>query len=206
MTTGDAPSTNGPLSEEQIRAATVGELLPLSAPILIVDYDPAWPQLFNEEADRIRTALTDVALMIEHVGSTSVPGLAAKPKIDILLVVPDSADEARYVPSLEAAGFVLRIREPDWYEHRVFKGPGTDINLHVFSANCPEIERMLGFRDWLRNNADDRLLYERTKRQLAQQEWEYMQNYADAKSAVVAEIIARSHDRSPHRSFGPSPV
>jgi GrpB-like predicted nucleotidyltransferase (UPF0157 family) len=192
MTTDDAPSANGPLSEEQIRAATVGELRPLSAPILIVDYDPAWPQLFNEEAARIRTALEDVALTIEHVGSTSVPGLAAKPKIDILLVVPDSADEARYVPSLEAAGFVLRIREPDWYEHRVFKGPGTDINLHVFSANCPEIERMLSFRDWLRNNADDRLLYERTKRHLALQEWEYMQNYADAKSAVVAEIIARS--------------
>ena len=88
--------------------------------------------------------------LLEHAGSTSVPGLAAKPRIDIMLAVPDSADEPSYVPALEAAGYVLRIREPDWYEHRVFKGPDTDVNLHVFSAGCPEIARMLLFRDWLR--------------------------------------------------------
>src|SRR5690606_29898587 len=101
--------------------------------------------LFEREAKRIRSALGDRALRVEHVGSTSVPGLCAKPVIDILLVVPDSSDEASYVPALEAAGYKLRIREPEWFEHRLFKGPDTDINLHVFSEGASEIERMLCF-------------------------------------------------------------
>ena len=132
------------------------------------------------------------ALRIEHAGSTSVPGLAAKPIIDLLLVVADSAQEDAYAPALEAAGYVLRIREPNWYQHRMFKGPDTDINLHVFSSGCPEIDRMLVFRDWLRSNAADRDLYARTKVALAQKEWKYVQNYADAKIVVIEEIIARA--------------
>src|SRR6266513_4010027 len=109
-----------PSTEEQIRVAQVGELVPLVAPIQIVDYDPEWPRLYEREAERVQSTLGDRVLLIEHVGSTSVPGLAAKPRIDILLVVADSADEQAYVPVLEAAGYVLRIREPDWYEHRAF--------------------------------------------------------------------------------------
>jgi GrpB-like predicted nucleotidyltransferase (UPF0157 family) len=182
-----------PLTEEYMRAVTIGELHPVSGRIQLSDYDPAWPQLFAREADRVRAVLGERALRIEHVGSTAVPGLAAKPIIGMLLVVPDSADEAAYVPALEEhAGYVLRIREPDWYQHRLFKGPDTDINLHVFSAGCAEIERMLLFRDWLRTNPADRELYERTKRELAQREWTYVQNYADAKSAVVQDIITRA--------------
>ena len=181
-----------PQTEEQLRAAHIGELTPLAGPIQIVDYDPEWPRLFEREVERIQAALSDRVLMLEHVGSTSVPGLAAKPRIDILLAVADSADEQAYVPALEAAGYVLRIREPDWYEHRVFKGPDTDVNLHVFSQGCTEIDRMLLFRDWLRNNASDLLLYERTKRELARKDWQYMQNYADAKTDVVEEILARA--------------
>ena len=129
---------------------------------------------------------------MEHAGSTSVPGLAAKPIIDIVLVVADSADEPAYAPPLEAAGYLLKIREPDWHEHRLFKGPDTDIHLHVFSFGCPEIDRMLLFRDWLRGNAPDRDLYIQTKRALAQQEWGRGQDYADAKTAVVKEIMARA--------------
>src|SRR2546422_6724524 len=129
-------ATHVPLTEEQIRDAHVGELVPLVGPIQIVDYDPEWPRLFKREAERIQSALGDRVLLIEHVGSTSVPGLAAKPRIDVLLVVADSADEPTYVPPLEAAAYVLRIREPNWYEHRVFKGPDMDINLHVFSPGC----------------------------------------------------------------------
>ena len=175
-----------------MRAVTIGELQSAAGGIHLSAYDPAWPRLFAREADRVRAVLGERALRIEHVGSTSVPGLAAKPIIDMLLVVPDSADEAAYVPALEQAGYVLRVREPDWYQHRLFKGPDTDINLHVFSAGCAEIERMLLFRDWLRANAADRDLYERTKRELVQREWKYVQNYADAKSAVVREILARA--------------
>jgi GrpB-like predicted nucleotidyltransferase (UPF0157 family) len=181
-----------PLTEAQIQAVTIGAPVILNRPILIVDYDPEWPQLFEREAARIRSVLRDRILSIEHVGSTSVPELAAKPRIDILLVVANSADEATYVPALESVGYVLTIREPDWYEHRMLKGPDTDINLHVFSSGCAEIERMLLFRNWLRYNLDDRRLYERTKRELAQQSWKYMQNYADAKSAVVTGILERA--------------
>ena len=181
-----------PLTEEQIRAGLVGELVPLVAPIQIVDYDPEWPRLYKREAERVKSTLGDRVLLIEHVGSTSVPGLAAKPKIDMLLVVADSADESAYVPALEAVAYVLRIREPDWYEHRMFKGPDTDINLHVYSSGCREIDRMLLFRDWLRSNESDRRLYERTKRELARNDWKYMQNYADAKTEVVEEILIRA--------------
>lgn len=179
------------MTEEQIRAATVGEPRVHGGPIELVDYDPAWPELFARKAQRIAAALGERALRIEHVGSTAVPGPAAKPIIDILLVVADSADEEIYAPALEAAGYVLRIREPDWYEQRMFNGPDRNVNLHVLSEGCPEIERMLLFRDRLRNNQADRELYERTKRELARRNWKYVQNYADAKTALVEEIIAR---------------
>ncbi len=116
-------ATHVPLTEEQIQAAQVGKLAPLAGPIHIADYDHEWPRLFEREAERIRAALGDRVLLLEHVGSTSVPGLAAKPKIDMLLVVADSADELAYVPALEAAGYVLQIREPDWYQHRMFFFP-----------------------------------------------------------------------------------
>lgn len=140
----------------------------------------------------MRTALAEQALRIEHAGSTSVPGLAAKPVIDMVLVVADSANERAYAPELESAGYVLRIREPEWFEHRMFQGANPAVNLHVFSSRCPEVDRMLRFRDWLRVNAADRELYQRTKVALAQQEWEQVQDYADAKSAIVGEILARS--------------
>jgi GrpB-like predicted nucleotidyltransferase (UPF0157 family) len=121
-----------------------------------------------------------------------VPGLAAKPIIDIVLKVPDSADEPAYLPALEAVGYRLVIREPHWYQHRVFKGPDTNINLHVFSANCPEAQRMLIFRDWLRSHEVDRQLYAASKRELANRSWTYIQNYADAKTDVVTQILRRA--------------
>jgi GrpB-like predicted nucleotidyltransferase (UPF0157 family) len=114
----------------------------------------------------------------------------------MLLVVANSAGEPSYLPALEFAGYVLTIREPDWFEHRVFKGPDTDVNLHVFSSGCSEIDRMLLFRDWLRSNESDRHLYEHTKRELARNNWKYVQNYADAKTSVVEEILARAKTSS----------
>lgn len=178
--------------EEEILAARIGDIPVLNGPVYLAEYDPEWPRLFAREAERVRAILGDRVVLLEHVGSTSVPGLAAKPRIDMLLVVPDSADEPAYVAPLEAAGYILRIREPEWYQHRVLKGPDTDVNLHVFSSGCVEIERMLLFRDWLRSHPDDRQLYERTKRELAQKTWKYIQHYADAKSGVVEEIMARA--------------
>jgi GrpB-like predicted nucleotidyltransferase (UPF0157 family) len=166
----------------------------LDGPIYLAPYDPSWPLIFEREEKRTRGALGERAIVLEHAGSTSIPGLSAKPKIDIVLGVADSADEPSYVPDMEAAGYVLRIREPDWHEHRLFKGPDpdTNINLHLFTVGCMEIERMLRFRDHLREDAADRQLYESAKTELAQRTWDYTQSYADAKSEVVEEIIARA--------------
>ena len=185
------------VSDEDLQAVTVGDLVVHGTTIHLAEYDPAWPGLYEREAVRIRATLGDRVRLLEHVGSTSVPGLAAKPVIDIVLAVPDSADELAYVPDMEVAGYVLRIREPDWFEHRLFKGPDTNVNLHTFTEGCAEIDRMTGFRDWLRVHDDERELYERTKRGLAAREWRHVQHYADAKSKVVEGIVARSRADRP---------
>jgi GrpB-like predicted nucleotidyltransferase (UPF0157 family) len=183
---------NGQTSEDYLAAVTIGERVPHNAPVTLAEPDPAWPAMFAQEHARISAALGGRALILEHVGSTSVPGLPAKPIIDILLVVPDSSDEPAYVPDLEAAGYVLRLREPDWHQHRLFKGPEIPINLHVFSPGSSEIPRMLGFRDHLRAHPDARDRYARTKRVLAAQTWTHVQHYADAKSEVVESILAEA--------------
>jgi GrpB-like predicted nucleotidyltransferase (UPF0157 family) len=184
--------------DRELAEVTIGGPRPLLAPIEIRDYDSNWPRLYEREEARIRSVLGEGATRIEHVGSTSVPGLPAKPVIDIVLEVADSAHEAAYVPALEADGYSLRIREPDWFEHRVFKGPDTDVNVHVFTVGCEEVGRMVLFRDWLRTNAADRRLYAERKRELAGREWKYMQQYADAKTAVVDEIMARATGEEPN--------
>lgn len=181
-----------PASDDELAAARIGPVEFLDGPVTLADYDPAWPAVYAREETRIRSALGERALLLEHVGSTSVPNLAAKPRIDIALVVADSADEESYVPSLEAAGYVLRIREPDWHEHRLFSRIELELNLHVFSLGSVEIERLLRFRDHLRSNEADRLLYERTKRELAGRTWRHVQHYADAKTNVVEEILERA--------------
>jgi GrpB-like predicted nucleotidyltransferase (UPF0157 family) len=181
-----------PTSEEYLRAVTIGEREPHQAPVELAEYDPGWPALYRREEGKIRGALGERALLVEHAGSTSVPGLAAKPVIDVVLEVADTTDEAAYVPALEAAGYVLRIREPEWFEHRLLKGDDPSVHLHVFPAGCSEVERMLRFRDHLRADDADRELYERTKRELAGQTWEHVQHYADAKSEVVEQIMGRA--------------
>ncbi len=180
-------------SLEEVQAITIGPVAKLAdGKVVLVPYDPEWPALFEREAARVRAALGHRVRLLEHVGSTSVPGLSAKPIIDMVLAVPDSSDEPTYVPDLEAAGYVLRIREPDWFEHRLFKGPDTIIGLHTFSEGSSEIRKMLLFRDWLRTHDDDRDLYRRAKLELAERRWEFTQQYADSKSTVVHEILARA--------------
>jgi GrpB-like predicted nucleotidyltransferase (UPF0157 family) len=178
--------------DKELAKVTIGEPRTLDRPIEIREYDPEWPLLYEREEERIRSILGERVVRIEHAGSTAVPGLPAKPIIDIALEVPDSTAESRYVADMEAAGYVLRIREPDWFEHRLFRGPDTNVNLHVFTAGCAEVDRMLLFRDWLRGNAADRELYADAKRELASHDWKYGQQYADAKTAVVREIMSRA--------------
>jgi GrpB-like predicted nucleotidyltransferase (UPF0157 family) len=179
-------------TDEDLMRLTVGDRRPLDGPVTLADYDPVWPERYEALARVIQRALGDLVLLVEHVGSTSVPGLVAKPIIDIVLAVADSANEEAYVPALEAEGYALRIREADWYDHRMLKGGGTEVNLHVFSAGCPEIDRMLLFRDVLRADPAERERYAAVKRRLAAQHWRHVQNYADAKTAVVEEILSRA--------------
>lgn len=160
--------------------------------IQLAEYDAAWPALFTHEAARIRGALGARAIQIEHVGSTAVPGLAAKPVIDIVVAVADSADEPDYAPLLQGSGYRLCFREPDWHEHRLFNAPKGGVNVHVFSFGAHEIKRMLMFRDRLRRVAEDRDRYAQVKRALVQRRWPSVQDYADAKSEIVREILARA--------------
>ena len=181
-----------PVSDEDLQRVRLEPLTPHQGTITLVESDPTWPALFDREAVRVRGALGPAVMQLEHVGSTSVPGLVATPIIDMALVVRDSADESGYVPALTQAGYRLVIREPDWFEHRLLKGPDTDINLHVLSAGSEEVDRMLRFRDRLRADESDRELYARTKRSLAQQQWRHVQHYAQAKSEVVEQILDRA--------------
>ena len=160
--------------------------------IVMVDYDPRWPEKFQKHAALLSQSLGAKALAIEHIGSTSVPGLAAKPIIDITVLVEDSRDEAAYLPALLAAGYILRVREPDWHEHRMLRTPDLDVHVHIFSAGCEEVTRQVAFRDRLRSNLEDRLRYETLKRMLAKEDWPDMDAYARAKTEVVEEITARA--------------
>ena len=178
--------------EDRLREITIGKPTRINGQIALEDYNPEWPRIFAALAEEIRAGLGDRALALEHVGSTSVYGLASKPVIDIHLVVADSSDEPAYVPPLERIGYVLRIRETKWHRHRLLERHHPEVNLHVFPENCRETGRVLLFRDWLRMNDDDRLLYENTKRSLASRTWSYVQEYAEAKSEVVEAILARA--------------
>ena len=191
MTSLPPPPSGEPSTQEQLDAAFLGAQPRLTSKVQVVDYDPEWPSLFDREQRRIRGILGETVLQLDHVGSTSVPGLAAKPIIDIDLTVADSGNETDYLPALEDQGYRLVIREPDWEEHRALKGPDTNINLHVWSTGADEPRRHLLFRDWLRTHDSDRLLYDTTKRDVANHDWQYISEYNDAKAPVILEIYAR---------------
>jgi len=171
-----------------------GQVVPVGQAVAgrieLAEYDPTWPRTYAREARRIRDALGDRLLRIEHVGSTSVPVLAAKPIVDIVIEVADAADEDRYGPALESAGFALRIREPDWFSHRLFRDVQESVNLHVFSEGCSERDRMVRFRNVLRGSDAERDRYARAKHELATRQWTSVQRYADVRGA-----IAQSWDR-----------
>jgi len=186
------PAPDPEVREAWLAEVTIGPLEFLDGPVTLHDYDARWPQRYVREEQRIRHALGDGVIRLEHVGSTSVPGLVAKPRIDILLVVSDPADEASYVPALQAAGYTLRVREPDWHEHRRFNRAATELNLHVFGPSSPEVERLVRFRDRLPSHPADRERYAAAKRRLAARHWRHMQDYADAKSDVVEAILRRA--------------
>lgn len=185
------PASYDPHATNADPSVPVNTDTPLNGSVILVDYDPDWPGMYADEERRIRAALGDRALAVEHIGSTSVPGLCAKPCIDVSLAVVDSSDEAAYVPDLEVAGYVLRRREPEWHEHRVFKSTRINMNLHVWTAGDPIIDKHIAFRDWLRRQPEDRDHYASEKRRLAAQHWATMNDYANAKDDIVREIEQR---------------
>lgn len=167
--------------------------------ILVVDHDPSWPARFDAERAKIRRALGPAAVSIDHIGSTAVPGLSAKPIIDIAIGVADVTDD-RYVPALLAAGYEMRVHEPT---HRMLRTPTLDVHVHVYDAGSQAIIDHLELRDHLRRDRGDRELYETTKRQLAAMEWPSMNHYAEAKTDVITTIRRRAEART--RGEGRSP-
>jgi GrpB-like predicted nucleotidyltransferase (UPF0157 family) len=157
------------------------------APIRIEEYTDAWPARFERERARIVAELGSV--VVEHIGSTSVPGLAAKPIVDILVAVEDPLDPA-LAAGLERAGYVLRVDEP---HHRMFRTPERDVHVHVWPAGSDEVTRYLAFRDRLRTSEPDRRAYEALKRELATRDWDDMNDYAEAKGALIRAILHRHH-------------
>ncbi|MBB5891157.1 NADAR domain-containing protein [Kutzneria kofuensis] len=159
--------------------------------ITIVEYDPAWPARFRSERARIRKALRDNALRIDHVGSTAVPGLAAKPVVDIQVSVADVEREDAYLPQLEAAGYHLRVRQPD---HRMVRTEQLDVHVHICPAGGRWERDHLLFGDWLRATPADRAAYEKLKRELATRKWFDMNQYAEAKGDLIDEILGRAKE------------
>ena len=184
-------------SLERLRAVTIGEIE--QRDIVLVDHDPAWHDRFAVESRRIRDRLGASALRIEHVGSTAVCCLVAKPIVDIVMVVPDASDEAAYVSQLEDAGYELRIREPAFFGHRMLRTTDRGVHLHVFGPDADEVDRMLAFRDMLRTDRSARQHCGQVKRDLAGRRWITMQHYADAKSDAIDDLLratgapSRSH-------------
>lgn len=163
--------------------------------IQLEEYSEEWPLKFEENSKIIQHAIGDVALQIEHIGSTSVPGLAAKPIIDLLLIVEDSSDESNYLNRMLDAGYHLRVREPDFHEHRMFRTADKDVHVHVFSKSSVEIDRYLVFRNRLRLFDKERKEYEAVKRELASKEWNDMNEYAKAKTEIIERIIVAGSDK-----------
>ncbi|GIF20808.1 GrpB-like predicted nucleotidyltransferase (UPF0157 family) [Actinoplanes tereljensis] len=176
---------------EQNATRLVGERPARWDHIVIEDYDPYWVTRFDDAAAPIRSALGSQIRGLEHVGSTSVPGLPAKPVIDIDLTLDDTEFEAAYLPPLEKLGYRLILREPWWHGHRMLIPPNADINLHVWPPHSPELVRHRLFRDWLRTHPDDRSRYADTKRRVARETAANPSDYNMAKNDVIDDIFTR---------------
>ena len=176
----DGPEAERPIDESFL----VGG--PEKRAIVLVPYDPDWPSRFTAHRERIISALGDTCRRVEHVGSTAVPGLTAKPIIDILVTVTEVDDDATYLRALEEAGYVLRVREPG---HRMVRTPDLDVHVHIWAHDSPEAAALVEFRDRLRCSSTSRDLYAATKQDLAAQDWPTMNHYADAKTEIIQQIL-----------------
>jgi len=193
MRTPPLPKPAGPLTPEQMAARVVGDRpAEVTKAITVSPYDPGWPARYRRAESRIRAALGARALAVDHVGSTAVPGLAAKDRVDIDLIVADPTTEDDYVPALAKAGYTLRTREPHWYEHRCLWTDDHTVSVHVFGPDCDEHLRHLILRDWLRAHPADRERYAAVKRQVAAEHPWSMAQYVAGKTAVIVDMLRRA--------------
>lgn len=162
---------------------------PEALTVRLHEYDERWPGAYLAHRRRILDALGGAAVAVEHIGSTSVPGLAAKPIIDLVVTVDDITTEEDYLPALVAAGYLLRVREPG---HRLVRTPERDAHVHIYESGAAAVDEYLLLRDRLRDDPDDRALYERTKRDLLSRPWDDMNAYANAKTDVIHAIKERA--------------
>jgi len=186
---------------EELHRVLVHGLTPVT--VVIADADPAWPAQYDAYATALQSLLGERLLIVEHIGSTSVPGLAAKPVIDIIVGIEDPDDEPAYLPDLVSAGWALRVREPG---HRClraepavqrFDGESTlPANLHCYRPSSPEISRYLHLRDRLRADPVARARYANLKRSLATRRWADMNPYADAKGPLIRKLLAEPPEGS----------
>ncbi|WP_244928000.1 GrpB family protein [Nocardioides sp. W7] len=181
-----------PVTHTRRRADVTGALLVGGVEkreLFLAEYDPVWADLYSTHEARVRSAIGNIAEAVEHIGSTSVPGLAAKPIIDVLVTVPDITAEEDYLHPLLASGYVLRVREPG---HRLVRTEQRDVHIHILEPDDPAADDYLLLRDHLRTVPEDRHLYEATKRDLMTREWSDMNAYAEAKTSVIEEIKERA--------------
>jgi GrpB-like predicted nucleotidyltransferase (UPF0157 family) len=187
------PPPSVPLTPEQMAARVVGDRpAEVQAPITVSAYDPEWPATFAQQEKQVRAALGARVLALEHIGSTAVPGLAAKDRVDIDLIVADPTAEDEYVPALRVAGYTLRTREPHWYEHRCLWTDDHGVSLHVFGPDCDEHLRHLILRDWLREHPADRERYEAEKYRVAAEHPMSMAHYVHGKAGVIVDVLRRA--------------
>ena len=168
----------------------------MSQSIVIADYDPQWSQLYEIEAQRISNALGDLLIAIEHVGSTSVPGLAAKPRIDFMPGVASEEDLDRTIAPMTALGFqYISKYEDEMPYRRLFARDATPdliaVNIHTVAVGSEFWERHLLFRDYLRANPDIADQYARLKRVLAPK-FTVTNDYADAKTEFIRSVEERA--------------
>lgn len=160
------------------------------APIELVPYDPAWPQRYELWKRRLLAALGPERARIEHVGSTAVPGLAAKPVIDVQVSEPDVEDEDAYVDAIESIGVQLRIRDAQHRFFRPFAGRPRDVHIHVCAAGGEWERRHLLFVAYLKRHADARRRYLEAKQRAAERWADDRVAYTDAKTQTVLELLA----------------
>jgi GrpB-like predicted nucleotidyltransferase (UPF0157 family) len=173
--------------ERRLQQSVIGDRQP--GPVDLADYDPEWPERFARICEQLTEALGARARTIEHIGSTAVPGLPAKPIIDVLVTVDDVEAESSYAPAMVALGYTLRVREAG---HRMFRPDTHDVHVHVSVEGSREHRDYLLLRDWLRTAAADRAAYADLKRRLAREEWPDVNYYAEAKGPLIAQILKRA--------------